>query len=322
MTDHLSPETRVDPATPPKAVAVAVALLIVYVVWGSTYLGVRIVVAEMPPLTAMGLRFSGAGLLLAGLLAAARGIKRLRLTPRQVLGTAFLGLWLPFLGNGMVSIAISHGATSGLAALLNSIAPLVIVLFRVLERDIPRKSTVAGVVLGLVGLSILLLPRDGDSGTPVGPALLIVVAATCWAVGSYLQPRLWIPKDPFVVAVWEMIWGGAMMLTVGAALGERLSTGYSNDAWAALAYLVVFGAGIGYTAYIWLIANAPISLVTTYAYVNPLIAVFLGWLILEEAITIPMAVGGGVVLSGIALVVTAESRRSTTAATHLTDPVT
>jgi len=277
-------------------------------VWGSTYLGIRIVVEEAPPLTSMGGRYLVAGILLGVAVGARRGWRRLRLTRRQLLGTALLGLALPMLGNGMVAVAESHGATSGYTALLIAFTPLAIVIFRVLERDRPPPSTVLGVLSGFGGLAMLVVLGRGAQGIPLGPALLVLLAATCWGFGSYVQPRLWLPADPFVVAVYEMVLGGLILLLVGAAAGEPVSFDHPARTWWALGYLVVFGSVVAFSAYVWLVAHAPISLVATYAYVNPVIAVLLGWLVLDERVTVTTALGGLVVVASVAVVISAERR--------------
>jgi drug/metabolite transporter (DMT)-like permease len=287
--------------------AVLVALGIVYVVWGSTYLGIRIVVEEIPPMSGMGLRFVLAGLLLGGLLTVRRGIRAMRVSRAQLLGAALLGLLLPALGNGVVAIAESRGATSGYTALLIAIGPLVVVVFRSLDGDRPSLRTVAGVLLGFAGLAVLVTAgRQGPEAIPLGPALLVLVAATFWSFGSYIQPRLQLPKDPLVITTYEMLTGGVMMVAGGLAFGERLTFDYSARSWLALAYLVVFGSLVAYSAFVWLLANAPISLVMTYAYVNPLIAVLLGAAVLSEPLTGGILVGGFIVVASVGLVITSE----------------
>ncbi|WP_332643059.1 EamA family transporter [Aeromicrobium sp.] len=298
----------------PRTGLVAVALAIVYVVWGSTYLGIRVVVEDAPPMTSMGLRFATAGLLLGAFFAIRRGFKFLALTRRQIAGTAFLGLCLPLLGNGLVSVAEDKGATSGFTALLIAVAPLIIVIFRAIERDLPNTQTIAGVLLGFAGLALLVLFGRGAGDFALGPALIVLFAASCWALGSYVQPRLWLPANPFVVAVWEMIFGGAMMVALGLSVGETMTFDYPAKTWWALSYLVIFGSVVAFTAYVWLVANAPISLVATYAYVNPVIAVFLGWLILDEKITWPIVAGGAIVVAAVALVISSERRNPAPAA--------
>jgi drug/metabolite transporter (DMT)-like permease len=308
MTQALSP-TPTAKAAPALGLVVA-ALGVVYVVWGSTYLGIRIVVEEAPPLTSMGLRFMTAGVLLGVVLSFKGGLRRLAVRPREIAGAALLGLMLPMLGNGLVSVGESKGAPSGATALLIAIAPLIIVVFRAATGDRPNPLSLFGVLLGFAGLAYLVLAGRGSGGDlPLGPALIILFAATCWAYGSFIQPRLLLPRDVFVTAVYEMVCGGLIMVSVGFVSGERFTGDYSPSIWTALGYLVVFGSMLAFTAYVWLLANAPISLVATYAYVNPVVAVFLGWLILGEAVTAPIVIGGGVVVLAVAIVITAERPR-------------
>ena len=288
---------------------VAAALAVVYVVWGSTYLGIRIVVEEADPLTSMGQRYTVSGLLLGLILLVRSGVGRLAVTRRQLVGCGVLGLLLPLLGNGMVSVAEANGATSGFTALLIAVTPLAIVIFRSIEHDRPRTMTLVGVLAGLVGLGVLvLLGRGGAEPVPLGPALLILFAGTCWGLGSYIQPRLWLPRDPFVIAVYEMLLGGVMMTATGLVVGEELTLDYSTRTWTALGYLIVFGSVLAFTAYVWLVANAPISLVATYAYVNPVIAVLLGWLVLGETLDLATVLGGSIVVGAVAVVITSERR--------------
>jgi drug/metabolite transporter (DMT)-like permease len=292
---------------------VAIALLTVYVVWGSTYLGIRVVVAEAPPLLAMGTRFAMAGVLLGLLLMLRGGWSRLLVTRRQLLSCAFLGLMLPLLGNGVVSIA-EQDVPSGIAALLVATTPLTITVFRALARDRPSRWTVLGVLVGFAGVGFLVLAGRGstDAEIPLGPTLLVLVAATCWGFGSWMQPRLELPEDPFVMTSWEMLAGGLMTVATGAVLGERLDlASYSTKAWVAWAYLIVFGSMVAFTGYVWVLGRAPISLVATYAYVNPVVAVFLGALLLDEPVTVAILVGGAVIVVGVAVVITAERRRTT-----------
>jgi drug/metabolite transporter (DMT)-like permease len=294
----------------PSVGLVVAALGVVYVVWGSTYLGIRVVVEEGPPLTSMGLRFMTAGLLLAVVLSVKGGPRRVFVRPREIAGAALLGLMLPMLGNGLVSVGEDLGAPSGATALLIAVAPLMIVVFRSLTGDAPNRLSLFGVLLGFAGLAYLVLAGRGSGGDlPLGPALIVLFAATCWGFGSFIQPRLLLPQDVFVTTVWEMFCGGLIMVSVGFLSGERFTGDYSPRTWLALGYLVVFGSMLAFTAYVWLLANAPISLVATYAYVNPVVAVFLGWLILGESVSLPIVIGGGIVVLAVAIVITAERPR-------------
>lgn len=307
MTQKAVPEASARPA--PRLGLVVAALGVVYVVWGSTYLGIRVVVEEAPPLTSMGLRFMTAGLLLGVILAVRGGLRRLAIRPGELAGAALLGLMLPMLGNGLVSVGESMGAPSGATALLIAVAPLIIVVFRALSGDPPSPLSVFGIVLGFAGLAYLVVAGRGGGHLPLVPALIILFAASCWALGSFLQPRLTLPRDVFVTTVYEMLTGGLIMVAVGLLSGERFTADYSPSTWFALGYLVVFGSMLAFTAYVWLLAHAPISLVATYAYVNPVVAVFLGWLILDEVVTPAIAVGGGIVVLAVAIVITAERPR-------------
>lgn len=295
-----------------RAQLVWVALGVVYVVWGSTYLAIRVVVAQAPPLTSMGLRYVSASVVLALILAAKGGVSRLRISPRQLAGAALLGLLLPVLGNGMVSVGENLGAPSGITALLIAVTPLMITVFRLLSGDRPHRLSVFGVLLGFGGLAFLVLVGHGkDAGEiPLLAAGIVVLASTCWAFGSWVQPRLRLPRDAFVTTVYEMLCGGLVLLALGGASGERFhASAYDARTWIALGYLVVFGSVVAFTSYVWLLASAPISLVSTYAYINPVVAVFLGALILSEPVTGAVVVGGGIVVLAVAIVISAERPR-------------
>jgi drug/metabolite transporter (DMT)-like permease len=287
------------------------ALAVVYVVWGSTYLAIRIVVeAEIPPMLGMAARFLTAAVLLATGLAVKSGWQRLRITRREAVGAATVGVLLLALGNGAVAVA-EQTVPSGLAALLVAAIPLWLMLLRVGGGERPRAMTWVGVLIGFGGAALLALSGGNTSAKPLSVAIL-VAGTICWATGSRYAPRLGLPRDPLVTALYEMVFGGTAMVLLGVLRGEpgRLHLDrIHGSGWVALAYLVVFGSLLAYTAYSYLLANAPISLVGTYAYVNPAVAVFLGWLILSESLTWQILLGGAVIIVGVALVVTAERRR-------------
>jgi len=188
--------------------------------------------------------------------------------------------------------------------------PLWIVILRLLMRDRPGPATALGVLIGLAGVALIFLP-GGSGGTDLGYAALTVLAALSWAVGSLLVTLLPVPTDPLTLTTVEMAAGSLVLLVAAAARGEfgRFAPGDApGSAWFALCYLVVFGSLIAFTAYIWLLGNAPVSIVATYAYVNPAVAVLLGALIAGERLTGSALAGGLVILAAVALVVTAESR--------------
>jgi drug/metabolite transporter (DMT)-like permease len=288
---------------------VLVALGTVYLVWGSTYLAIKYAVGSLPPFLAMGFRFLLAGAVLAGALLVLRGRTVFRMTRAQFLTAAVVGVFLLVGGNGLVAVA-EQDVDSGLAALLIAGTPLWVVLLRAVLRDRPSAATVGGLVLGLVGVAVLLLP--GLSGTTeLLPLLTVCLSSFLWACGTVLSTRRPVPADPFVTTVVQMAVGGGAMVVLGSLGGEwgRLDVAASDpSSWIAFGYLVLVGSIAGYSAYVWLLANAPLSLVTTYAYVNPAVAVALGALFLGEPLTVSVVVGGGVIIAAVALVITSESR--------------
>jgi drug/metabolite transporter (DMT)-like permease len=284
------------------------ALGIVYVVWGSTYLAIRYAIEGFPPLLSAALRFLAAALLMLGFLSLRRP-SALRATGAQLTTAAVSGMLLLAGGNGLVTVA-EQRIDSGLAALLIACVPLWIVILRALLRDRPSAATAVGVLIGLAGVAVIFLP-GGSGAVDVGYAALAVVAALSWAIGSLLVTRLPVPADPLTLTAVEMVAGGLVLLVAAAAAGElsRFAPGEATgSAWFALCYLIVFGSLVAFTAYVWLLGNAPVSLVATYAYVNPAVAVLLGALIAGERLTGAELAGGLVVLGAVALVVTAESR--------------
>lgn len=289
------------------------ALGIVYVVWGSTYLGIRVVVdvAGQPPLFPTGVRFVIAGSILGAVLVLRRGRRALATSPRAVLGSVVLGFLFLFCGVGMVSTA-EQTVPSGLAALLVAAMPLWVVLMRTsIGRERPRWLTWVGTVVGLGGIAVLARPgTQGD--VELWGVLLILFATLCWAFGVFITPRLTLPDDNFVGAVYEMVGGGLVLLVAAAVVGEF--DGFSlaavpAEGWWAFIYLTLIGSVVAFSAFVWLLGHAPPSLVTTYAYVNPVVAVFLGWLILSEPVTLPVVLGGSLAVLGVALVVRGERPR-------------
>ncbi|HLL07659.1 MAG TPA: EamA family transporter [Nocardioidaceae bacterium] len=308
MTSRSTTRARVEQAgQAPRPLLIALALGIVYVVWGSTYPAIRVVVEDMPPLLPAGARFAAAAVLLAAALAVRYGPRHLAVSPRQLGGCAVVGLLLPAGGNGLVTLGESRDVPAGVAALLIASVPLWVIVLRSTTGDRPGARTVAGVLLGFAGLAGLTL-TTGLSGTvSFGGSALILLAALSWSLGSWAQPRLPLPKEPFVMAVYEMLAGGIALMLAGAVAGESIHVSeYSTGSILAWAYLVVFGSIVAFTAYIWVLQHAAISLVATYAYVNPVVAVTLSWLVLSEPVTLPIAVAGAVVVGSVALVVSSE----------------
>jgi drug/metabolite transporter (DMT)-like permease len=297
------------PAAQAVTPGVLAALGTVYVVWGSTYLAIKYTVTSLPPFLSMGVRFLLAGAVLLGAVLALRGRAAFRMTRAQLVTAALCGLLLLVGGNGLVAVA-EQDVDSGLAALLIAGTPLWVVLLRAALRDRPSAATAGGLLLGLAGVVILL--RPGLSGSSeLAPMLLVCLSSFLWACGTVLSTRRPMPADPFVTTVVEMAVGGTTMVLLGSVGGEwgRLDLAAATPAsWIAFGYLVVVGSVIAYSAYVWLLTRAPLSLVTTYAYVNPAVAVALGALFLGEPLTVHVLVGGAVIITAVAVVITSESR--------------
>ena len=286
-----------------------ISLVVVYVLWGSTYLANRFVLPTVPPLLVGGYRFLVGGALLAGIVFCVAGRAAFRMTRAQFGTTALSGLLLPAWGNGMVVFA-QQGVSSGLAALLIAAVPLWIVLLRALTGDRPRAATVGGVAVGVVGLAVLVFvgPASGGvQGTTWWGPWLVLLASLGWATGTFATTRLPVPANPFTLAALQMVTGGLILLAVGSALGERLDvTAVSASAWIAWVYLSVVVTLGAFSAYAFALASLPVSTVATYAYVNPVIAVALGAVVAGERFTGPQLVGAAVVLLAVVLVVSAE----------------
>jgi drug/metabolite transporter (DMT)-like permease len=289
--------------------AIWMALLTVYVVWGSTYLGIRVVVeSEIPPLLGMGIRFLAAAVIMLAFLAARRGFGSLRVTWRELRAAAIVGSLLLLGGNGLVAVA-ERTVPSGLAALIVGAVPLWFVLLRVGGGERPGKLTWLGVLVGFAGIAAITLPRGGIDGVQAWGVLVVLAATLFWALGSYLSPKLALPSGALLATAYEMLAGGAIMTAVALAVGEAAEFDPAivpTEGWVALGYLVLIGSIVGYTAYIFALSNAPLSVVGTYAYVNPVVAVVLGALILGEPVTAVVLGGGLLVVAGVALVLRGE----------------
>ena len=292
-------------------VAIWTALGLVYVIWGSTYLAIAIAVQTLPPLFSAGVRFCIAGLVLLAWIALRRGV---RVGREQLLGASIVGLLLLVGGNGFVVLA-ERTVPSGLTALIIASVPLWIVLLRRLAGEQVHPSTFAGVAVGFGGVAFLVIPR-GSSGEvdPVGLAMLLV-ATTSWALGTFLAPRLRLPRDGLLSTAFQQLAGGVVLVLAGAAVGELAdldASTYSRDSLLAIGYLIVFGSLVAFTAYSWLLQHAPVSLVATYAYVNPVVAVLLGAVFLAEPVTPSILLGAAIIVAAVAFIVTREGARQRT----------
>ena len=295
------------PATRRLPTLVWVALVTVYVLWGSTYLGIRVAVATMPPLLMGGTRFLIAGLLLCAwrLPAAIRaGTLPTRAQWRRAL---VIGALLLVGGNGAVAVAETT-VPSGLTALIVSVVPLYMALIdRVFYRRRLSVDTLLGLVVGFACVALLVGVPVGGSALPFGVGtLILIVGSLSWAAGSIYSRSAQLPDDSLLFTGMQMFAGGAMLAAGGLALGEAGRVhlaAISAGSWIAFGYLVIFGGVVGFSAYLWVIRNAPTSLVSTYAYVNPVVAVVLGWAILHEELSVRTIVAGTIIVASVAWIV-------------------
>jgi drug/metabolite transporter (DMT)-like permease len=282
---------------------VAAALVTVYLAWGATYPAIRVMVETVPPLIGTGARFLVAGVLLCGFLLLRNGIDRFRCTRRELVGAALIGTII--LGDiGLLALA-EQEVPAGLAALIIASVPLWVVLLRLLHGEHVARGTLAAVAVGFGGVAVLVLPGERSGGAPLDWLLVLVGAGLIEAVGQYYSKRAPLPADALVVTAIELVAASIVLLLAGIAAGEgsRVELGeFSAESLAAFAYLVGPGSLLAYSAFVWLLDNVAISTVSTYAYVNPVVAVVLGWALLSEEITGPIVLGSLAVLLSVAFI--------------------
>ncbi len=294
---------RVDPSK-----FIWINLVLVYIFWGSTYAGIAVAGESAPPFTSMGVRFVIASSLLA-LILKLRG-RSLAVTRRELSNAAFVGVALLAGGTGGVALG-EQTVPSGVTSLIICATPMWMMLFRTLTGDRPKLRGLVGAGIGFAGMFVLVSAapsHDLGGGLSFGLGVLILLGASLsWSLGSFISKRLTLPKDPFVLTMYEMVFGAVGCLLIGQVVGEGFDlSAITPRSWLAILYLVAFGSLVAYSAYVWLLGHAPISLVATYAYVNPVVAVAIGVLFFNEQLTAGMWLGAGIVLAGVALSVSAE----------------
>jgi drug/metabolite transporter (DMT)-like permease len=291
---------------------VILAFAAIYLVWGSTYLAISYAVQTLPPFLMAGVRFLVAGGALY-VWALVRGAARP--TRFEWKGAAIIGALLLLGGNGGVVWAEMR-IPSGLAALLVATVPLWMVLIEWWGGGAgPGRSVVAGLAVGFVGLALLIGPADFMGGVPVDPlgTAAVIAGSLCWAFGSVAARRVRLPSSPILGTGMEMLAGGALLLLAGSATGEwgRLElSAVSRESVLALLYLITIGSWIGFTAYVWLLRHVEVSKVSTYAYVNPVVAVVLGWAIAGEPLSPRMLLATFVIVVGVVFITTGRRRPS------------
>jgi len=283
-----------------------VALWTVYIVWGSTYLGIELAGETIPGVFGAGVRFTIVGLVMFGIVLARRGGQALRIGRAELASAALVGLLLP--GANSILFVTEQKVPIGLTSLIIASVPLWVLLLRLSVGERPDRVASLGLLVGFAGIVVLVQP--GGSSGPLGYLLLTVLAAVAWAVGSFLSPRLPVPRDALVTAGYETLIGGLLLFAIG--LATTSPSDLDPSSWSArsifgLVYLILVGSVIGYTAYAWLLANAPLGQVATYAYVNPVVAIALGVIVLNEKLTVRVVLGALLILAAVAIVVRRES---------------
>lgn len=299
------------------------ALTAVYILWGSTYLGIAVVVSGAPPLLAASARFLAAGLIVGIAVVVRRGWTGLRITRRQFAGTALIGTLLLGIGNGGVSLA-SRYVPSSVTALLIASVPLWVVCLRALSKDQPAVLTWAGVAFGLAGVIALVTELESNDPSPgtgyidipgwqVGLWMAVILLGTMtWAYGSFISPRIvssgWAPSNSVTLVTWQFLIVGVLIGFAGLIRGEDVGAlAHADGKTIAVWLFIVMGAVVAYSSYTWLLQHAPISLTSTYAYVNPVVAMLLGWLVLSEPMTPLVLLSAMLIVIGVLFVVRAES---------------
>ncbi|MDR3429531.1 drug/metabolite exporter YedA [Silvimonas sp.] len=287
---------------PARPAILILCLAIVYVVWGSTYLGIRVGLEGFPPLLLAAIRMTTAGCLLLGWF---KWRKVVWPSARQWKNGIIIGTMMMSIGNGFVCLA-EQSVPSGLAALLVASGPVFAILFGWLFGTRPKVMEWLGVGLGITGVA--LLNFDASAAASPGGVILVVIAAATWSFATILQPRLDMPKGGMSAGV-QMLGGGVMLFIMSQIHGEHLPAHIPAASIGALLYLITFGSIMAYSAFVYVINHSRPALATSYAYVNPVVAVLLGAAFAGESISLPLLGGMAVILAGVALIVIGHARK-------------
>lgn len=298
-------------ATTPSRTSLILAFAAIYLIWGSTYLGIRIAVETMPPFLMAGVRFLLAGVVLFTFVKA-RGVAWPTWT--QIRDNTFIGIFLLLGGNGLVVYA-EQFIPSGITALIIGVSPLFMVLTEWAwpGGSRPTAPTITGLLLGFAGVAWLAAPweQTGPGALPLGAVFAILAGCASWSLGSIFSRRARQPAPPFMASSLQMLGGGCALLLTGLAHGDfqrfNMHT-VSAHSWWAFGYLVVVGSLVAYSTFVWLIKVSTPARVSTYAYVNPVVAVFLGWLIANEPVTTRTLAAAGIIVASVVIIVTQKNR--------------
>lgn len=293
-------------------VRIAISFAMVYVVWGSTYLAMRVAVRHIPPYAVGSVRYMASGPLMLAFLAVSG--RKVRPSGRDLACLAVIGGLLLSVSNVGVMWAEEY-LPSGMTALIVALVPIFVAALEAWAFDAGRLPVrgLAGLALGIGGTAVLLWPKI-ISGSRMGRlelmgAGILAGVSLSWALGSILSHRWTLSVDVFTAAAWQMTLAGLMNTTIALAWHKFQRAQWTPQGFGAIAYLVVFGSWIGFTAYIWLLEHVPPPKVATYAYVNPIVAVFLGWLLLHEKVDAYMLAGTVIIIAAVALVNTSKLKR-------------
>jgi drug/metabolite transporter (DMT)-like permease len=278
------------------------ALWAVYIIWGSTYLAIAVAVETLPPLLAVSTRFVFAGLIMAGIVLWRGG--SLRVSRRELFWCVVVGCLLP--GANAVLFYAERDIPIGVASLIIASVPLLVLVLRLVSGERLPAVTLAGIGVGFIGVAVLLRPSGEATAASVA---LTVLSAVMWSVGSFAAGRVSMPGNAFTATTYEMLAGGLLMLPLGLATAGSFDP--STASVLGWLYLVAIGSVVGYSAYTWLLHHAPLSTVSTYAYVNPVVAIILGVLFRDETVTVQILVGAAIVVASVAVVVRKEPPSAT-----------
>ena len=298
----------------PKASPLAIwaGLILLYVVWGSTYLGMKLAIETMPPFVMGVFRFIPAGLLLSGFVIARDRGRIRRPKAREVIDAAIVGIVL-LAGATMLVGWAEQTIPIGVAAVIIALVPMwLAILDRVFFRQPIGRLVGVGIVIGLAGVAILAWPVGAAGDLDPAGLAAVLVSPVLWAAGTlYAARRAVLPGPALLASGIEMTAAGVALVAIAALTGEWATfdlAAVSTTSWAGIGYLIVMGSIVGYSTFAWLITVAPMSRVSTYAYVNPVVAVLLGWLVLGEPLTMRTIVASAVIVVAVAIIVSARSR--------------
>jgi drug/metabolite transporter (DMT)-like permease len=320
------------PSSTPTRGALILGFAAIYLIWGSTYLGIRIAVETMPPFLMASGRFLIAGSVLTAWIACTKGF---RPTARQWFDNAIIGALLLLGGNGLVSWS-EQRVPSGIATLIISVGPVFVVLLdwlvHALSKDgskgtKPTGFTFAGLAMGFIGLAVLVGPDVLNEGVGHlhGPSVLgLVGACFFWGIGSIYTRYARNPAEPFTAAAMQQLTAFVWLLLVSILCGEPQRfdpTAVSRNSFIAWVYLVIAGSLVGFTTFVWLMKHSTPAKVSTYAYVNPIVAVFLGWWILHETVSPRIFLGAAIIIAGVVIITISKNRKPKPAAPLADSPV-